>query len=484
MNHGMIRLTLGRLLYILSALLILPLFVAVIYRESLNEYRAFALTIALTLLSAFLLSWKRPQIQKIYAREGYVICALSWLLLSFFGALPFFFSAYMPNFVDALFETASGFTTTGSSVIPNIELFPHSLIFWRSFTHLIGGMGVLVFVVAILPNAANNPAHVNVLKAEIPGPSFGKIMPKIKNMTRVLYLIYLGMTLIVVILLCLGGMNLFDSLVHAFGIAGTGGMSSKAASIGAFNSAYIEYVVGISLIAFGINFNLYYLLLLRQFKAFYKNEELRWYLLIMAGGIGLICWNLLPYYPSFAACFRDVFFNVTSLMTSAGFGTVDFTKWPQFSQVVLVLLTLVGACAGSTAGGIKVYRIIVLVKTFKAEVIRVLSPNRIHHIQVENKALQKDKVYGIYAYFVLYIFVFMGIMLIVSHDSPDFATAFGATLATFNNIGPNIGHVGPAENFAFYDNISKLALTFSMIAGRLEILPILLCMSPRVWRKG
>lgn len=484
MNHGMIRLMLGRLLIILAALLLLPVLVAFIYQEGFNEYAAFIIPAAGSALSGYLMSRKAPIVQKIYAREGYIICALSWLLLSLIGALPFYLGGYLPNFVDALFETASGFTTTGSSVVPNIELFPHSLIFWRSFTHLIGGMGVLVFVVAILPNAASNPAHVNVLKAEIPGPSFGKIMPKIKNMTRMLYIIYLGMTAVVVIFLLLGGMNLFDSLVHAFGIAGTGGMSSKAASIGAYNSPYIEYVVAVSLIAFGVNFNLYYLLLLRQFKAFFKNEELRWYLGLMAGGVILICINLAPHYDSFAVCFRDVFFNVSSLMSSAGFGTVDFTKWPQFSQVILVLLTLIGSCAGSTAGGIKVYRIVVLLKTFKAEVIRTLSPNRVHHIRVEGKALPKDKVNGIYAYFVLYMFVFFAIVLIVSHDSPDFATAFGATLATFNNIGPNIGHVGPAENFAFYDNVSKLALTFSMIAGRLEILPVLLCLSPRAWIRG
>ena len=484
MNHRMIKFMLSRILLLLAALLIVPLVVACIYREEGRIFLSFIMCIIICLILSFIWGRKIPPIKEIDTKEGFIVCALSWFLLSGLGALPFFFSAYVPNYIDALFETASGFTTTGSSILNDIESLPHSLLFWRSFTHLIGGMGVLVFVIAIMPNSASNSANVNVLKAEIPGPIFGKLLPKIKDMTRTLYLIYLGMTTIVVILLCLGKMPLFDALIHAFGIAGTGGMSNKAQSIAAYQSPYIEYVVGLSLIAFGLNFNLYYLLLLKQFKAFYKNEELRWYLGIMLSAILIIFWNIRNLYDNLADSFRHAFFYVTSLMTSAGFCTVDYTKWPVLSQTIIVRITLIGACAGSTAGGIKVYRIIVLFKTIKAELIHLLSPRRVYFVKMDRKSLPYATYNSIHAYFVIYMLVFFLITLIISHDSPDFQTAFGATVATFNNIGPGIGAVGPSGNFSFYDNISKLTLTFSMIAGRLEILPVLICFSRHAWKRG
>lgn len=484
MNHGMIKLMISRMLLILAALLCVPIVVALIYRENLKLLFSFALVIVICLVLSFILGRKRPHVREIYAKEGYIICALTWFIMSAIGALPFFFSGYVPNYLDALFETASGLTTTGSSVIRDIEALPHSLIFWRSFTHLIGGMGVLVFVIAIMPNSASNSANVNVLKAEIPGPIFGKLLPKIKDMTRTLYTIYFCMTLLVILLLCLGGMPLFDSLVHAFGIAGTGGMSSKALSIGAYNSVYIEYVVAISLLFFGLNFNLYYLLLLRQFKAFFKNEEMRWYIGIIALATLLITWNILPIYHNLADAFRNAFFNVSSLMTTAGFCTVDYMKWPTFSHVIIVIISMIGASAGSTAGGLKIYRFVVLFKSIKAEMIRTLSPNRVYFIQMDKKALSKEKVSGMHAYFAIYMVIFLTIVLLVSLDSPDFTTAFSATVATFNNIGPGLAAVGPTGNYAFFSNFSKLVLTFSMIAGRLEILPVLLCFSPSTWKRG
>lgn len=484
MNHGMIKLMISRMLLILAALLCVPVFVALIYKEPYNILLSFVTVVVLCLVLSFILERKRPHIRDIYAKEGYTICALSWFIMSAIGALPFFISGYVPNYFDALFETASGFTTTGSSVINNIEQLPHSLVFWRSFTHLIGGMGVLVFVIAIMPNSASNSANVNVLKAEIPGPIFGKLLPKIKDMTRTLYTIYLCMTVVVVALLYFGGMPLFDALVHAFGIAGTGGMSSKALSIAAYHSVFIEYVVAISLIFFGLNFNLYYLLLLRQFKVFFKNEEMRWYLGILALATFLITWNILPIYHNLSDAFRNAFFNVSSLMTTAGFCTVDYMQWPPFSHVIIVIISIFGASAGSTAGGLKVYRAIVLFKTIKAEIIRTLSPNRVYFIQMDKKALAKEKVNGMHAYFAIYILIFFAIVLLVSVDSPDFTTAFSAAVATFNNIGPGLGAVGPTGNFSFYSNFSKLVLTFSMIAGRLEILPVLLCFSPSTWKRG
>ena len=484
MNHGMIKLMISRMLLILAALLCVPVLVAWIYAEEAKVFISFAITISLCLILSFLLGFKRPNMKEIYAKEGYIICAMSWFIMSAIGALPFFLSGYVPNFMDAMFETASGFTTTGSSVIPNIELLPHSLIFWRSFTHLIGGMGVLVFVIAIMPNAASNSANVNVLKAEIPGPVFGKLLPKVKDMTRTLYTIYLCMTMLVVILLWLGHMPLFDAFVHAFGIAGTGGMSSKMASIGAYHSVYIEYVVAITLVFFGMNFNLYYLLLMKQFKLFFKNEELRWYIFIISAATLLITWSILPMSQNFAEALRNAFFTTSSLMTTAGFCTVDYNKWPAFSHVIITIISIFGASAGSTAGGLKIYRVAVLFKSVKAEIIRTLSPNRVYFIQMDNKALSKDTVRGMHAYFAVYMFIFGLIVLLVSLDSPDFTTAFSATVATFNNIGPGLGAVGPTGSFAFYNNFSKFVLTFSMIAGRLEILPVLLCFRPKTWKRG
>lgn len=481
MNYGIIRFVLGRIMFVEAILLVPSLAVAFIYKESLDTVSAFLITIAFLCAGGAALGIRKPEKTVFCAREGLVIVSLTWFLLSFFGAFPFILSGSIPSFVDAYFETASGFTTTGASILIDVEAMPHSMLFWRSFTHLIGGMGVLVFTLAILPKIGSNAVHI--MKAEVPGPSFGKLVSKVHLTARILYIIYLVLTALVVLLLVAGKMPVFDSLIHAFGAAGTGGFSSKTASVAYYDSIYIDYVLSFAMLMFGLNFNLYYFLLLRKFKTVLRNEELRWYVGIIAASTLLICFFVYTGYDSAGRMVRDVFFTVSSIITTTGYATVDFDKWPLPAHMVVLALMFCGAMAGSTGGGIKSSRIGIYVKTVIQEVRHYISPNRRLPVIFDGKVVDMDTQKSVRSYFVVYVMVFSFITLIVSIDSDSFMTAFSSVAATFNNIGPGLDAVGPAMNYAHHSDIAKTALIFSMIAGRLEIMPVLILFAPRTWRK-
>ena len=416
----------------------------------------------------------------IQGREGFVIVALSWILMSAFGALPFVITKEIPSFIDAFFETVSGFTTTGSSIITDLSLISRSNLFWRSFTHLVGGMGVLVLVLAIFPK--HSPGSVHVMKAEVPGPTFGKLVSKLSATARVLYKIYLVMTGIMIVLLMLGGLDWFESSLLAFGTAGTGGFGVRNGSILPYNSAYVDMVLAVGMLVFGVNFNIYYFILIGKVKDALSNEELKYYLIIVGTAVALIFINISTTYKSMGHALRDIFFTVSSVITTTGFSTADFGKWPVFSQTVLLLLMFFGACAGSTAGGLKISRVIMMAKMFVAEIKQMISPNRVVSIKYEHKPLDSKVKKGVANYFIVYIGIFTVLLLVVSMTTDDFLTAFSAVAATFNNIGPGLGKVGPAFSFADMTDVSKIFLSFGMLAGRLELFPMLILFAPGTWK--
>lgn len=482
MNNKMVRYVIGHILKLETAFMLIPLALSFFYHESFIVKKSYIFTIILLLISSLLISKKVPENQKIYAKEGLVIVSISWIALSLFGALPFVFSNRIPSFIDAFFETVSGFTTTGASILSNVEALEHSLLFWRSFTHLVGGMGVLVLALAILPKNTNQSLHI--MKAEVPGPTFGKLVAKMSYNSRILYMIYIFITIIIIILLKLGGMPLFDSVVHAFGTVGTGGFGIKNSSVAYYNSSYIDYVLGIGMLLCGMNFNLFYALLLKNYKQVFKNEELKYYCSIVVLAIIAIVINIAPTYKNSNRLFRDVFFTVSSVITTTGYSTVDFDAWPVFSKTVLLFLMFVGGCAGSTAGGLKVSRIAILFKTVVGEFKKIGTPNRVINIKMDKKVITKELSSGISTYLMLYITIFLIAILCVSWDSPDFISAFSAVAATFNNIGPGMGIVGPTSNYASFSNINKLILSLVMLLGRLEIFPILILFSPSLYKKS
>lgn len=482
MNNKMVRYVIGHILKIETAFMLIPLALSFFYHESITVKKAYVFTMVLLLFSSLLISKKIPENQKIYAKEGLVIVSISWIALSLFGALPFVFSKRMPSFIDAFFETVSGFTTTGASVLTNVEALENSLLFWRSFTHLVGGMGVLVLALAILPK--NNNQSLHIMKAEVPGPTFGKLVAKMSYNSRILYMIYIFITIVITVLLKLGGMSLFDSIVHAFGTVGTGGFGIKNSSIAYYHSSYIDYVLGIGMLLCGMNFNLFYALLLKNYKQVFKNEELKYYCGIVAIAIIAIAVNISSSYTSIRLLFRDVFFTVSSVITTTGYSTVDFDTWPVFSKTILLLLMFVGGCAGSTAGGLKVSRIAILFKTVVGEFKKIGTPNRVINIKMDKKVITKELSSGISTYLMLYITIFLIAILFVAWDSPDFLSAFSAVAATFNNIGPGMGIVGPTSNYASFSNINKVMLSLIMLLGRLEIFPILILFSPSLYKKS
>lgn len=482
MNNKMVRYVIGHILKLETAFMLIPLALSFFYHESFIVKKSYIFTIILLLISSLLISKKVPENQKIYAKEGLVIVSISWIALSLFGALPFVFSNRIPSFIDAFFETVSGFTTTGASILSNVEALEHSLLFWRSFTHLVGGMGVLVLALAILPKNTNQSLHI--MKAEVPGPTFGKLVAKMSYNSRILYMIYIFITIVIIILLKLGGMPLFDSVVHAFGTVGTGGFGIKNSSVAYYNSSYIDYVLGIGMLLCGMNFNLFYALLLKNYKQVFKNEELKYYCSIVVLAIIAIVINIAPAYKNSNRLFRDVFFTVSSVITTTGYSTVDFDAWPVFSKTVLLFLMFVGGCAGSTAGGLKVSRIAILFKTVVGEFKKIGTPNRVINIKMDKKVITKELSSGISTYLMLYITIFLIAILCVSWDSPDFISAFSAVAATFNNIGPGMGIVGPTSNYASFSNINKLILSLVMLLGRLEIFPILILFSPSLYKKS
>ena len=479
MNFKMIFYTIGNMLKVEALLLILPLIVSLVYKE--NTYLSFLIPIAILTLAGFAISFKKPKNRTMYAREGLVIVGLSWIFISLFGALPFVISKEIPNFVNAFFETVSGFTTTGASILEDVEVLSKGMLFWRSFTHWVGGMGILVFIMAILPSSDGDTIHI--LRAESPGPQVGKLVSKIKVNARILYLIYFAMTIIEIVLLLFGKMPFFDSVVHSFGTAGTGGFGIKNSSIGGYNN-YCQIVIGIFMILFGINFNIFYFLLIGNFRQALKSEELRWYLSIIFIAIALITLNIMISDTTrvFATTLKDSFFQVASIITTTGFSTTDFNAWPELSRSILVVLMFFGACAGSTGGGIKISRIAILFKASGREVRKLVHPHSVQNIRFEGASVKEDTVKGVFAYFSIFIIIFVLAVLLVSLDGKDFVTNFSAVAACINNIGPGLGLVGPMGNYASFSYFSKIILLLTMLVGRLEIFPILMLFIPNMWR--
>ncbi len=474
----MIRYILGYVLKLEAALMLLPCIIAIIYSET--QGFSFMIAIALCLAFGFLLSFKKPENTLFYLKEGCVATALSWVLLSIFGALPFVFCGEIPSFTDALFETISGFTTTGSSILSDVEALSFCMLFWRSFTHWVGGMGVLVFLLAVVPLSGGS--NFNLMRAESPGPSVGKLVPKLRSTARILYIIYFGMTVLEIFLLLAAGMPWFDAITTAFGTAGTGGFGIKGDSIAGY-SVLIQWIVTIFMILFGVNFNAYYLLLFGSIKDVLKCEEVRYYFGIILSAIVFITFNILGTVGNLFTALTQASFQVGSIITTTGFATADFDLWPEASKSLLVILMFCGACAGSTGGGIKVSRIIIAAKTVKKELISYVHPKSIRKIKFEDKPLDHDVVRSINVYFMTFIIVFCLSVFLISLEGKDFTTNFTAVTATINNIGPGLNLVGPTANFGHYNMFSKYVLMFDMLAGRLELFPMLILFNPELWRE-
>lgn len=477
MNYKIILNTLGWVLNIEAGCMLLPLICSIIYSD--NCTLVFGGSLAICLFVGLLLTLLPHKNKTMYAKEGFIIVALSWVLISIFGALPFVFSGYIPNFIDALFETVSGFTTTGASILSDVEALPKSLLFWRSFTHWIGGMGVLVFLVALLPLSGGS--NLYLIKAESPGPSVSKLVPKIRAMAKILYGLYIFFTVLQVILLLAGGISVFDALTTAFGTAGTGGFGIKNSSMAGY-SPYIQNVVTVFMIIFGVDFTVYYLLLNRKFKAAVRSDEVRTYFLIIITSIILILFNTHGLFESISEAIRHIAFQVATIITTTGYATTDFDKWPEFSKFILVILMFIGACAGSTGGGFKVSRVIVLFKSLAKEIKIAAHPRSTHKLSMNDRPIAHETVRSINTFLVAYLVIFFISLLVISIDNFDFTTNFTAVAATINNIGPGLARVGPTQNFSIYSDLSKLVLTFDMLVGRLEIFPILILFSPYTWK--
>ena len=478
MNYQMIGFVIGRILLTEAALLVLPAVTALAYGESL---RPFLLTALLLVVVGLVMGRKKPIRTALYARDGFAVVAMAWLLMSAFGALPFVLSGDIPFYVDAFFETVSGFTTTGASILTAVEPLSYSGLFWRSFTHWVGGMGVLVFVMAILPMTDGHGMHL--MRAEVPGPSVGKLVSRMSDTAKILYGIYLVMTVIEIVLLMAGGMPLFDSCIHAFGSAGTGGFSNRNLSVGAYDNAYFDVVIGVFMLLFGVNFNLYYFLLIRRFKDVFHSEELRAYLGIVTAAAVAIAVDILHIYGSVGRSLRYAFFQVSSIITTTGFAMADFNTWPTFSKGILVVLMFIGACAGSTGGGVKVARVVILVKSSLQDMRKMLHPNAITTVRFEGKPLTERSVRGVHVFISVYLLVFGVSFLLLTLEGFDLITTFTALAACINNIGPGLEVVGPMGNYAQFSPAAKLLLSFNMLVGRLEIFPMLLLCAPSIWKR-
>lgn len=477
MNRAIIRYILGNVLVIEGALMLLPCIVALIYEESQGVH--FLLVAILSGIVGLGMTSKKPRNQVFYLKEGCIITALSWIALSITGSIPFVLTGEIPVFTDALFETISGFTTTGASILIDVEALSYTSLFWRSFTHWIGGMGVLVFLMAIVPMSGGS--NINLMKAESPGPSVGKLVPKMKYTARILYLIYFALTVLQIIFLVAGKMPLFDAVTTAFGTAGTGGFGIKGDSIAGY-SPYLQWVVTIFMILFGINFNAYYLILFRQFRKAFTMEEVRAYLFIILAAIAVICMELVHGSMELFEALRHAAFQVASIITTTGFATVDFNQWTALSRTILVLLMFIGACAGSTGGGIKVSRFLIVLKTVVREIKSYLHPKSIQKIKMDGKPIEHEIMRATNVYFITFFVIFIFSTLLVSLEEKDLITNFTAVAATINNIGPGLEMVGPAANFSHFSTLSKWVLMFDMLAGRLELFPMLMLFVPQIWK--
>jgi len=482
MNRRMVLYTLGHISIANSSLLTLPMVISLIYGEFTSLF-AFLISAGISLALGLLLRFtSRPGTKVIYAKEGFAIVSYAWIIMAGIGALPFVIDGAIPSYFDAFFETVSGFTTTGASILSGESLtaMSHGLLFWRSFTHWIGGMGVLVFVMAIIPNISDRSIHI--MRAEMPGPEVGKLLPKARDTAKILYIIYIGLTVIETIMLLIGGMPVFDSVVHTFGTAGTGGFGIKADSIGGY-SPYLQWVITAFMLIFGINFNLFYLLLIGKFSPVFRNTELWCYLGIVGISICIITTNIFSMYNGLEESLRMSSFQVASIVSTTGYSTTNFDLWPGLSKSVLLILMIIGACGGSTAGGLKVSRLVLLVKSVFRELKKMLHPRSVKLVKVDGKRVDEQTLSSVTTYFAVYMMCILGIFLLLSIESFSLETNFSATLACFNNIGPGLAGVGPASSYGAYSDFSKVLLSLAMLLGRLEIFPLILGLNPFVWKK-
>lgn len=480
MNKRLIIKNLSKLMTAEAFLMLLPALVSVIYKE----YRIaiiFTLTAAVIFALFLPLSLVIPRGNKIYAKEGFAIVALAWITWSLAGAVPFYISGIIPNYIDCFFETVSGLTTTGATILTEISSLPKGILFWRSFTHWIGGMGVLVFVMAVVRLSENS---MNLMRAEVPGPTVGKLVPRGGKSAKILYGMYLALTLLEIVFLLLGKMPLFDSINHAFSTAGTGGFSIKNESIAYYNSAYIDGVITVFMFLFGVNFNIYYFIILKNLKAAFKDEELKVYFAVVACFTLIISFNILPLYKGFGEAFRYASFQVCSVISTTGFITYDFTLWPQLSQMLLLFLMITGACAGSTGGGIKIIRVVMLSKMIKTECKNLLNPREVHQIKINGKAVQPAVVRGSATFFIIYFAVLVSSVFAISAFNVDLVTNLSSVMTCIGNVGPGLGKiVGPVGNFSTLPEFVKIVLCADMLFGRLEFFPIIMIFSPRLWSR-
>ena len=482
MNFSMIIYVLGWVLKLEAGIMILPIICALIYQE-FWAVQALAVSAVLALVIGTLATIKGPKRTDYYAREGFVICALSWIVMSLIGALPFYLTGTIPSYIDAVFEIVSGFTTTGASILAEVEHLGKGLLFWRSFSHWVGGMGVLVLVLTILPLGGGY--NMMIMKAESPGPDVSKIVPRVADTAKALYKIYAALTLLWIVLFLLSGMSIYDSICIAFGSAGTGGFAVRNSGMADY-SMLSQFLISVSMIMFGVNFNVYYLMQKRKFHDAFQCEEARVYLGIVAFSTFFFAINIVKMYGGdFLYALHHSFFTVGAIITTTGYSTLDFATWPQASQMLILFLMFTGACAGSTGGGFKISRLIIMVKEIGKELLVLVHPEAVKHIRLENKSLEHNVVRSVNCYLIMYVVIFMvSVFLIACADNFDFTTNFSAVAATFNNIGPGLAAVGPTCNFSAYSDFSKIILTFDMLAGRLEILPMMLLFLPRTWRKS
>lgn len=478
MNYRMISQVLSRVMALEGILLLVPMAVSIGYGE---HFTHFAISAVIAVIIAFLLMQPKPKSRDFYAREGFITVAVSWILMSLVGALPFFISREIPNFVDALFETVSGFTTTGASIVPKVEDLSQGVLLWRCLTIWIGGMGVLVFVMFIVPLSEEHSMHI--MRAEMPGPTIGKLVPRIRKTAMILYVIYAVMTVVMAILLRLGGMNWFDAIIHALSTAGTGGFSNHGTSVAYFDSAYVDAVVGVFALLFGINFNIYFYLLIRRFKDAFQNEEVRCYLGIVAFAVITITISLRHYYGNLLTAFRYAGFQVASIITTTGHVTADYDLWPMYPKFVLFLLMFLGGCAGSTSGGIKISRLIIMLKSVRNDLRHQINPREIHTVKLGGSVITQEVRHTTLIFLSLYmILIFIG-SLVLSLDNLDFTSTFTSVVSCISNVGPAFGVAGPTGSYMGFSMLSKLVLTACMLFGRLEIFPVILLFNPSLWKK-
>ena len=482
MNKRLVLRLLGAILLIEALAMAPSLAISLLYGDG----DALALLSSMALLAALgFPAWRfaHPREQNLRAREGFLVVALSWVLLSAFGALPFVISGLIPNYIDAFFEAVSGFTTTGATLMGNFDGLPRGVMFWRSFTHWIGGMGVLVLTLALLPQMTGRSSHL--VRAESPGPSLSKIVPKMGDTAKILYLIYGVLTVIELAALIIAGMSPYDAAIHAMGTAGTGGFSNYGSSVGAFDSAVIDAIITFVMVLFGINFALFYRVLVGGWRDALRSEELRWYLALFAGSTLFVSLMILPQYGTFLNALRYGSFQVATIMSTTGYATADFNLWPQAVKALIVVLMFIGSCAGSTAGGIKVVRVGILCKLGCREVRRTFQPRKVQVVRFEGKGVEENRLTQVSAFFFVYVLLVLAGMFLVSLEGLyDLETNFTAVLTCISNVGPGLGHVGPVENFSGYGPFAKVVLSLLMLAGRLELFPILVLFHPSAWRKG